>query len=96
MTRSILKHPAAIAPILMSAIAIAIIAGQIAIAGTAPQRDEGTAAHVWQLLMAAQVPLIAIFAATTFPRAARQTAIVLAVQAAAALAAMAPVFFLGW
>ncbi|HET7418905.1 MAG TPA: hypothetical protein VFL27_00825 [Candidatus Dormibacteraeota bacterium] len=81
MTRSILKQP---------------FAGQVAIAGTAPQRDEGTVAHLWQLLMAAQVPVIAVFAVTSFPRAARQTAIVLAVQLAAALAAMAPIFFLGW
>ena len=96
MSTSIWKQPTAIAPIVMSAIAIALIAGQIAIAGTAPQHDEGTAAHLWQLVMAAQIPVIAIFAATSFPRAARQTAVVLAIQLAAALAAVAPVFFLGW
>jgi cytochrome bd-type quinol oxidase subunit 2 len=96
MTRSILRQPTAIAPIFMSAVALAVIAAQILVAGTAPQRDEGTAAHLWQLFMAAQIPVIAIFAATSFPRAARQTAIVLAIQLAAALAAAAPVFFLRW
>jgi hypothetical protein len=30
--------------------------------GTAPQPDEGTAAHIWQILMVAQIPLVMFFA----------------------------------
>jgi hypothetical protein len=55
------KRPSAFLPILMSLIAIVVIVVHIAISGTAPQSDEGTAAHLWQLLMAAQVPIVAFF-----------------------------------
>ena len=96
MTLSILKQPAAFAPLLMSASALALVIGQIVFVGTARQPDEGTAAHLWQLLMAAQLPVIAIFAAVSLPRAPRPTVAVLAVQLGAALAAAAPVFLLGW
>ena len=56
--------------------------------------DEGAIAHLWQLLMAGQMPVLAFFAIKWLPRAPRQTLCVLALQAGAALASMAPVFFL--
>jgi len=56
--------------------------------------DEGTSAHLFQILMAAQVPVVAFFAIKWLPRAPRQALQVLALQAAAALAAFASVFFL--
>ena len=37
--------------------------------GFVREPDEGTAAHLWQLLMAAQLPLGAFFAAAWLPRA---------------------------
>jgi hypothetical protein len=55
----------------------------------------GTAAHIWQILMAAQVPIVAFFAVKWLPRIPTQALQVLALQAGAALAALAPVFFLG-
>lgn len=96
MTRAVLKQPTAIAPIAMSLAALALVIGQIALVGTARQPDEGTAAHLWQILMAAQLPVIAIFAVRSLPRAPRAAVVVLAVQIAAALAAVVPVFLLGW
>lgn len=42
-----------------------------ALTGFVREPDEGTAAHLWQLLMAAQLPLGAFFAATWLPRAPR-------------------------
>jgi hypothetical protein len=57
--------------------------------------DEGAIAHTWQLLMAGQLPLLAYFVFRWLPRAPRQTLYVLALQIGAALAAMAPVYFLG-
>ncbi len=39
-----------------------------ALTGFVREPDEGTAAHLWQLLMAAQLPLGAFFAATWLPR----------------------------
>ena len=55
---------------------------------------EGTAAHIWQLLMAGQMPVLAFSAVKWLPRAPRQTLYVLALQTSAALAAMATVFLL--
>ena len=54
----------------------------------------GTATHIWQLLMAGQMPILAFFVVKWLPRAPRQTLYVLALQTSAALAAMAPVFLL--
>src|SRR5574337_976643 len=55
--------------------------------------DEGTAAHLFQLLMAVQLPIVAVFATRYLPRATWPALRVLILQAAAGLAAMAPVFY---
>jgi hypothetical protein len=89
-------RPSAFLPIAMSTAALITILIHILVAGTAPQPDEGTAAHIWQLLMAGQLPVIAFYAITGLPRAPGRALPVLAAQAGAALAAMAPVFWLGW
>lgn len=46
--------------------------------------------------MAAQAPVIGIFAITAPPRATGRTAVVLVLQVASAIAAALPVFLLGW
>ena len=51
-----------------------------AITGFIREPDEGTAAHLWQLLMAAQLPLGAFFAAAWLPRAPRWAWLGLALQ----------------
>ncbi len=63
--------------------------------GIAREADEGTAAHIWQILMAGQLPIVAFFAIKWLPQAPRQALEILALQAGAGLAALAPVFFLG-
>lgn len=93
---SILKHPSAFLPVAMSTSALATVAFFVALHGTAPQIDEGAAAHLWQLLMAAQVPIVLFFAIKWVPQSPRQAGSILALQVAAALAAMAPVFLLHW
>ena len=90
------KQPSAFLPVAMSMAALATVLVHIVLVGTARQADEGTAAHIWQLLMALQVPIIAFFAVTWLPRALRPALLILAVQAGAALAALAPVFFLNF
>jgi len=91
---SIVRQPSAFLPIAMSLTALAIVLGHIAIFGVAREADEGAAAHLWQILMAGQFPVLAYFAFRWLPRAPKQTACVLALQAGAAIASMAPVFFL--
>jgi len=80
----------------MSLAALAAVVAHIARFGTAPQADEGAAAHIWQLLMAGQVPAVAFYAVKWLPRAPATALRILAVHVAAALAAMAPVYLLGW
>lgn len=92
---STLRRPSAFVPIAMSLGALALVLGHVAISGTAREPDEGTAAHLWQLLMAGQLPVIAFFAASWLPRNARAALAILALQAIAMLAAAAPVFLLG-
>jgi hypothetical protein len=80
----------------MSGAALAVVLGHIALFGVARQADEGTAAHLWQLLMAGQVPVVAFFAIKWLPRNPGQAVGVLVLQGGAALAALAPVFLLNW
>jgi hypothetical protein len=96
MDLSVLKRPSAWLPLVMSLAALALVVGHIALVGTARQADEGAEVHLWQFLMAFQVPIIVYFALRWLPRTPRQALIVLALQAGAALAAAAPVFLLNW
>jgi hypothetical protein len=59
--------------------------------GTPPATDEGTAAHLFQLLLAGQAPFVAFFAVKWLPRMPAEAMLVIAAQAAAALLALAPV-----
>jgi len=88
------KRPSAFLPIALSLAALATVFLRIALVGTAREPDEGAAAHIWQLLMAAQPPAIFYFALRWLPRAPREALPVLALQIAATLAALAPVFLL--
>ena len=93
---TMLKHPSAFLPVAMSLGALATVLVFVALHGTAPQADEGAAAHLWQLLMAAQVPIVLFFGIKWAPQSPRQAVSILALQVGAALAAMAPVFVLHW
>ena len=96
MTDSPTRQPSAFVPVAMSLAALAAVLLHIARFGTAPQPDEGTAAHIWQILMAGQIPVIAYYAITWLPRAPRAALQVLAVQVVAACGALFPVYWLGW
>jgi hypothetical protein len=94
--RAMIGRPSAFAPVMMSLAALAVVLVHIAASGVAREADEGTAAHLWQLLMAAQVPIVAFFAIRWLPQSLRYALPILALQAAAALAALAPVYLLNW
>ena len=95
----VVKRPSAFIPIAMSLTAMAVVLARVALVGTGPEvvingrPDEGTVAHIFQLLIGCQLPVLLFFAVTWLRRAPRQTLGVLALQAGAALAAMAPVFY---
>jgi hypothetical protein len=96
MDGALLKRPSALIPVAMSVAALAIVIGYAAMFGTAHQADEGTAAHLWQLLMAGQLPVVAFFAIRWLPTEPRQALPVLALQVGAALTAMFPVWWFQW
>ena len=89
-----LKQPSAFLPVVMSLAALSLVLLHVALFGAAREADEGTAAHLFQMLMAAQAPIVAFFAIKWLPRAPRQVFQILALQAGAGLAALAPVFVL--
>lgn len=90
----LMKNPSAFLPPVLSFAALVTLIAHVAISGFAPQSDEGTAAHIWQILMAAQLPIIAIFIFRWLPKKPIQALAVLALQGGAALAALAPVILL--
>lgn len=90
------RQPSAFIPIAMSIAALVTVLYHVAMFGTARETDEGAAAHIWQLLMAGQVPVVAFYAVKWLPGDPRTALQVLAVQVGAALAALAPVYWLGW
>lgn len=90
---AVVRHPSALAPIAMSLVALGVVLGHIALYGAAREADEGAAAHIWQLLMAGQLPILIVFAIRWLPRAPRQTLAVMALQAGSVLASLAPVFY---
>jgi hypothetical protein len=94
--RALLRQPIAFLPVAMSAGALAMIVWFVAVHGVVHQPDEGTQAHLWQLLVVGQVPLIASFALRWLPSATRPALVVLALQVAAVmLLAVAPLWALG-
>ena len=89
----LMKQPSAFLPVAMSLLALAMVLGHVVMFGAVREADEGAAAHLFQLLMVAEVPVVAFFAIKWLPRFPKQALQVLLVQAAAAIAALAPVFY---
>lgn len=92
---SVSKQPSALLPLAMSLTALVMVLGFVTIYGHGRQPDEGAVAHLWQILMAGQVPIMLFFAIRWWPRARRQTLYVLAEQVGAVLASVGVVFYFG-
>ncbi len=90
---TVARRPSAFLPVAMSIVACALVLCRVALYGAARGTDEGTAAHLFQLLVVAQVPVIAFFAVRWLPRAPRGALSILALQAMAVLLALAPVYY---
>ncbi len=91
---SLLKQPSAYLPVAMSLAALALVLGHAAIFGVVHEADEGAAAHIWQTLMAAQVPLVAYFILKWLPSRPRESLQILALLAGTWLANFAAVYWL--
>ena len=88
-----MRQPGAFLPIAMSLAALAMVLGHNAISGVVHEADEGAAAHIFQVLMAAQIPVVAFFAITSLPRASRQTLHILHCKSEPGSRQLPPSFF---
>jgi hypothetical protein len=90
----LIKKPGAYIPLVMSLAALALVVGHALVYGIVHKTDEGTAAHVFQALMAFQVPIIGYFILKWMPQRPKETLVILALEAALWIAAFAGVYFL--
>ncbi len=94
MNFSLIKHWSAWPPLTLSLAALTLVLAHFAIFGITHDKDEGAAAHIWQLLMAAQLPFVAYFMFKWIPSRIRESLLVLALLACTWIANFAAVFFL--
>jgi hypothetical protein len=97
--RAILKRPSAFLPLAMSLSALTMVLVSLAVGlarggKIAHDPDEGSVAHLWQLLMTVHMPIVLFFAIKWLRRAPGQTLRILGLQAGAWLASCAPIYFL--
>lgn len=92
----LVKKASALIPVVMSLMALALVAVQVSINGLSPEPDEGALAHLYQILVAGQIPVIAFFGVRWFRLARLQGLRVFVVQGFALVAALLPVYMLGW
>jgi hypothetical protein len=85
--------PSAVLPVLMSLAAFAMVAAYIAVKGVPHPSDENAVAHIFQILVVAQVPLIGFFALRWGRNNPLACLFVLAIQALALTAALLPVWY---
>jgi hypothetical protein len=90
----LLKQPSAYLPLALSLAALALILGHAAVFGVVHEADEGSAAHIWQILMAVQLPILAYFVIKWLPDRPRESGQVLALLAGTWLANFAAVYWL--
>lgn len=90
---ALIERPSTWLPPVMSMIALVVVVGHLIAYGAVREPDEGTAAHIWQLLMAGQLPFVAWHAVRWIPRAPALSLGMFAVQIVAILAAIAPVWW---
>ncbi len=91
---SLIKKPSAFLPLIMSLAALSLVLGHAAIFGVVQEADEGSAAHIWQILMALQLPLAGFFAVKWLPRQPKDSLLILGLLAMTWLANFAAVYWL--
>jgi hypothetical protein len=89
-----LKRPSAFLPPVLSTLALSLIVIHYLIYGIVREVDEGTPAHIFQLLMVLQFPVIVFFAIKWLPLQPKPAALILAFQGVMALAAIGSVLVL--
>ena len=94
MDRRKINRISLVAPIILSLLALLLVAVAIVTGWERGLKDEGAVAHTFQLLIVAQAPLIALFLGTADWTRVKRVAGSLAVQVAALALALSPVAIL--
>ena len=94
MNEPTIRQPAVFLPLVMSLVALAMVLVHFAIYGIVVESDEGTAAHIFQLLMVAQIPFLAFLAFRWVTLAPRKTLLFIVLQVSTVLTAIVAVFLL--
>ena len=89
------RRPSALVPVAMSLSALAVVVVAVLSVGVRRQPDEGTAAHIFQLLIAGQAPIVLFFLLRWRRRDAKAVLTVLAMQVVAIGLALFTVWRLG-
>jgi len=87
------RRPAAFLPLMMSLAAIAMVLVHAALFGIVTEPDEGTPAHVFQLLMITQLPITGVFLVRRFADAPWATIQIVILHVVAAGCAILSVVF---
>jgi hypothetical protein len=90
---SLFKQPSAWIPLVMSLAALAMIVVYVALFGVTHSQDEGAPAHIFQLIMLAQLPIAGYFAVKWLPKQPKQSLMVLALQAVAWIIPIATIIY---
>ena len=91
---AVLRTWSAWLPIAIPLVLFALGLRHVALAGLAREADEGTEAHLFQLLMPVQLVAITYFALSALPRAPRAATVLLGIQLAATAALLALVYWI--
>jgi len=69
--KTIKRRLSAFLPRVMSSLALILVSSYVALFGVIHEADERAAAHIWQILMVMQIPIIAFFALKYVPQEAK-------------------------
>jgi hypothetical protein len=94
MARARIHRIVGVAPVILSLLAFTLVVAAVSFGWERGMKDEGAVAHTWQLLIAAQAPLIAAFLTTADWGRFRRELGPLALQGGALILALAPVAIL--
>jgi hypothetical protein len=93
MDRQKMNRIGGVVPIALSLMALGVLIVALLTGWERGYADEGAAAHIFQLLIVAEVPFILIFVATADWTRVARVVVTLALQAAALVLAFAPVAY---
>ena len=93
MSRQKINRISAIVPTAMSLVAFLLVIVAVTTGWGHDTKDEGAAAHIFQLLIALQIPFILTFLVTADWSRFARVAAVLSIQAVALVLAFAPVAY---